>query len=226
MTERTYKKNLDLLTINFRQFLSSRGFNLNEVPSLEQLLYSKSLDPINDFHCRFLKNLEIRLFHWSDSKPISNQRNEHKIGDLLGDLNQILIYYNNFIELYSDILNELEHLCSRSKKFEILFKEFETQKTCYLPFTMFLIKPIQRLIHYKLLVRRLCDFYGPKHHDYFATYHIFIKLAEICKTIDVKLPNIENKQKLMDLQKDLIGVENLAFHANSKRARVRPRLKF
>jgi len=224
MTERTYKKNLDLLTISFRQFLSSRGFSLGEVPLFEQILYTKSLDPINDFHCKFLKNLEIRLFHWSDSKSAVNQSAEQKIGDLLGDLNQILIYYKNFIELYGEILSELELLCSRSKKFDTLFKEFEAQKACYLPFTMFLIKPIQRLVHYKLLLRRLVDFYGPKHHDYFATYHIFVKLAEMCQTIDDKLPNIENKQKLIDLQKDLIGVENLAFNANSKTTRVRAQL--
>lgn len=39
----------------------------------------------------------------------------------------------------------------KNKKFDALYKEFETQKKCYLPLTMFLLKPIQRILHYKLL---------------------------------------------------------------------------
>lgn len=47
-----------------------------------------------------------------------------------------------------------------------MYKEFELQKVCYLPLNTFLLKPIQRLLHYRLLLRRLCGHYTPGHHDY------------------------------------------------------------
>lgn len=63
MTERTYKKDLEVLTSDFRQFTSNIGLG-SELPLLESLLYSQALQPIYQFHTQFLKDLEIRLFHW------------------------------------------------------------------------------------------------------------------------------------------------------------------
>ena len=57
MTERTFKKDLDLLTQTFRQFATKNNFNLFELVLFEQLLYPKTLDPINEFHTDFLKFL-------------------------------------------------------------------------------------------------------------------------------------------------------------------------
>jgi FERM/RhoGEF/pleckstrin domain protein 2 len=160
MTERTYKKDLEILTHIFRQFCSGNSFSLSsELNLLEQLMYSQALDPIQQFHAQFLKDLEIRLFYWTDKNNSANQTNvceeASKIGDLLNNLNVVLKYYDIYLDKYDDILNELESACkNKSKRFEALFKDFESQKVCYLPFTMFLIKPLQRLVHYKLLFER------------------------------------------------------------------------
>ena len=167
MTERTYKKDLDLLTQTFRQFAVTNNFDLSELLVFDQLLYPQALEPIHDFHNEFLKDLELRLFYWTDKNNAtqasanggaentttsSNHQQQHKIGDLLQSLTRIIKNYRNYIEKYDEILNELESACKRNKKFDTLFKDFESQKSCYLPFTMFLLKPIQRLIHYKTLV--------------------------------------------------------------------------
>jgi len=64
MTERTFKKDLDLLTQSFRQFATKNKFDLNDIVLFEQILFSKTLDPINEFHTEFLKVLEQRLFYW------------------------------------------------------------------------------------------------------------------------------------------------------------------
>jgi FERM/RhoGEF/pleckstrin domain protein 2 len=207
MTERTYKKDLELLTNSFRQYAIKNNFDLGELSLLVELLYVQSLEPINDFHSQFLKELELRLFNWTDKT--SNIQEYHKIGDLLIKLNSILLSYRTYIEKYEDILNEIDQGCKKNKKFENLYKDFESQKICYLPFTMFLLKPIQRLIHYKLLIERLLIYYGLKHYDYQETYSVFGKIENINEMINEKLPFIENKQKLIELQRDLIGVDNL-----------------
>jgi len=56
------------------------------------------------------------------------------------------------MEHHEHILTELELALKRSKQFELLYKDFEAQKVCYLPLNTFLLKPAQRLLHYKLIL--------------------------------------------------------------------------
>ena len=58
----------------------------------------------------------------------------------------------NYMEKQDDILVELDKAMKTDKEFEFLYKDFEGQKVCYLPLNTFLLKPGQRLLHYKLLL--------------------------------------------------------------------------
>lgn len=49
---------------------------------------------------------------------------------------------------------------------EALCRDFEQQRVCYLPFNMFLLRPLHRLLHYKLILERLCKHYPPTHDDF------------------------------------------------------------
>ena len=98
------------------------------------------------------------------------------------------------MDKYDDILAELEFTSKRNKKFDCLVKDFEAQKICYLPFTMFLLKPIQRVINYKLLFERLLIYYGRKHGDYDDTYKIYGLLEELNDVINEKLPMIVSRK--------------------------------
>lgn len=122
--------------------------------------------------------------------PASDEANNNKIGDLLNNLNLVLKYYKQFVEKQEDLLVEIDGACKRSKRVDNVFREFEAQKVCYLPFILFLAKPIQRLIHYKLLFERLLICYGPKHRDYHDTYNVYAKLEELSGLVDERLPFI------------------------------------
>ena len=60
----------------------------------------------------------------------------------------------NFLEKQDDILMNLEKAQKTNKEFEFIYKDFESQKVCYLPLNTFLLKPGHRLLHYKLLLER------------------------------------------------------------------------
>lgn len=62
--------------------------------------------------------------------------------------------YRNYLYRQEEIITELDQACKKSKKFEAAYKKFEGQKVCYLPLNTFLLKPGQRLLHYKLLLER------------------------------------------------------------------------
>lgn len=74
--------------------------------------------------------------------------------------------FTGCFQRHDEVLTELEKATKRLKKLETVYREFELQKVCYLPLNTFLLKPIQRLVHYRLLLRRLCGFYAPGHPDY------------------------------------------------------------
>lgn len=71
-----------------------------------------------------------------------------------------------YLQKHDEVLTELEKATKRVKKLETVYKEFELQKVCYLPLNTFLLKPIQRLMHYKLILERLCKHYAPQHRDF------------------------------------------------------------
>lgn len=74
--------------------------------------------------------------------------------------------FTSYLQKHDEVLTELEKASKRLKKLETVYKEFELQKVCYLPLNTFLLKPIQRLMHYKLILERLCKHYSPTHRDH------------------------------------------------------------
>lgn len=85
--------------------------------------------------------------------------------------------FTSYLQKHDEVLTELEKASKRLKKLETVYKEFELQKVCYLPLNTFLLKPIQRLMHYKLILERLCKHYSPAHRDYDDCKGEFAKAA-------------------------------------------------
>merc|ERR1712045_859937 len=71
MTERTYKKDLEILNLWFRDEVSKEEQMPEELLSL---LFSH-LDPIYELHCSFLKDIEQRMATWE------GRGNAHLTGD-------------------------------------------------------------------------------------------------------------------------------------------------
>lgn len=88
--------------------------------------------------------------------------------------------FTSYLQKHDEVLTELEKASKRVKKLETVYKEFELQKVCYLPLNTFLLKPIQRLMHYKLILERLCKHYSPIHRDHDDCKG---ELSEVCPSM-------------------------------------------
>eukprot|EP00061_Rhincodon_typus_P013201 g39426.t1 len=197
-TERTYLKDLEVITVWFR----SAVIKESAMPEGLMTLLFSNIDPIYEFHRGFLKEIEQRLALWvveaetiitrpsagkwdenSDvvvvdrhrpDRPVSSEgrSNAHvkgdyqRIGDVMLRNMCALKEFTGYLQKYDEVLMELERATKQSKKLEAVYKEFELQKVCYLPLNTFLLKPIQRLMHYKLILERLCKHYCPDYRDY------------------------------------------------------------
>lgn len=61
-----------------------------------------------------------------------------------------------------EVLAGLDTASRRLRRLDALCRNFELQKVCYLPLNAFLLKPLQRLGHYRRLLGRLCECPDPR----------------------------------------------------------------
>uniref|UniRef100_A0A8B9KC75 FERM, ARHGEF and pleckstrin domain-containing protein 2 n=1 Tax=Astyanax mexicanus TaxID=7994 RepID=A0A8B9KC75_ASTMX len=206
MTERTYLKDLEVITVWFR----SAVIKENAMPEGLMTLLFSNIDPIYEFHRGFLKEIDQRLALWEGRSNAHVKGDYQRIGDVMLRNMCALKEFTSYLQKHDEVLTELEKATKRVKKLETVYKEFELQKVCYLPLNTFLLKPIQRLMHYKLILERLCKHYSPEHKDHHDCRGDALKeVAEIAAQLQSSLIRLENFQKLTELQRDLIGIENL-----------------
>ncbi|XP_036409653.1 FERM, ARHGEF and pleckstrin domain-containing protein 2-like [Megalops cyprinoides] len=204
-TERTYVKDLEVITVWFR----SAVIKENAMPEgLMNLLFS-NIDPVYEFHRGFLKEIDQRLALWEGRSNAHVKGDYQRIGDVMLRNMCAMKEFTSYLQKHDEVLTELEKATKRVKKLETVYKEFELQKVCYLPLNTFLLKPIQRLMHYKLILERLCKHYSPEHRDRDDCKEALKEVAEMAAQLQSSLIRLENFQKLTELQRDLIGIENL-----------------
>jgi len=205
MTERTYKKDLEVIDLWFRDELSKEECMPEEVLAL---LFNH-IDPIYEHHSVLLKDIEHRLAAWEGRVNGPNKGDIHRIGDLLLKMTSKVELYHRYIEKHRLVLEKLEQSFKRSKSFEQIYRDFETRKVCYLPLNTFLLRPLQRILHYQLIVERLLKHYEPDHIDYNDCNQARMQMEQAISSITHNIHTTENFVKLVELQRDLVGIDNV-----------------
>uniref|UniRef100_A0A8C1N4N2 FERM, ARHGEF and pleckstrin domain-containing protein 1 n=1 Tax=Cyprinus carpio TaxID=7962 RepID=A0A8C1N4N2_CYPCA len=196
-TERTYLKDLELITVLFQKVLDKEDC----VPEALKTLLSSTYEPLHSHHTHFLQELEERLSLWEGQCNMQVKGEIQRLGDLL---------LKTQLEMSSECVFALERACVASCRLECVCREFELQKVCYIPLNVFLLSPLHRLLHYRQILDRLCKHYPPTHTDYSDCKAALDDVCKLEAALRPGLEEIENYQKLLELQKDLIGVEHLA----------------
>uniref|UniRef100_A0A8D2CTS0 FERM, ARHGEF and pleckstrin domain-containing protein 2 n=1 Tax=Sciurus vulgaris TaxID=55149 RepID=A0A8D2CTS0_SCIVU len=204
-TERTYLKDLEVLTVWFRSAVVKEG----AMPTALMTLLFSSIDPVYEFHRGFLREVEQRLALWEDPSSTHTPGDHQRIGDILLRAMRQLKELTSYFQRHDEVLTELDKATKHCRKLELLYKEFELQKVCYLPLNAFLLKPTQRLMHYRLLLSRLCQHQSPGHRDHADCHDALEAITEVTTMLQHSLIRLENLQKLMELQQDLLGVDSL-----------------
>ncbi|XP_075994071.1 FERM, ARHGEF and pleckstrin domain-containing protein 1-like [Genypterus blacodes] len=205
-TERTYLKDLQVITESFQSFEGNEA-----LPDSIKSLMVANYDPVYKFHQGFLKEVEQRLAQWEGRSNAHIKGDYQRIGDVLLKNIQGLRQLTMHLQKHSEVLVELERACRSSRKVEALCRDFEQQKVCYLPFNIFLLRPQHRLLHYKLILERLCKHYPPTHDDFRDSRAALADISEMALQLQGTMMKMENFQKLLELKKDLTGIDNLAI---------------
>lgn len=64
------------------------------------------------------------------------------------------------LQKHGEVPAQLEEATRHCGKLEVVCRDFELQRVCYLPLSAFLLKPLQRPGHYRRLLSRLCRLHG------------------------------------------------------------------
>ncbi|XP_044752124.1 FERM, ARHGEF and pleckstrin domain-containing protein 2 isoform X1 [Coccinella septempunctata] len=201
MTEITYKKDLDVINVWFRDDVGRLA--VEECESLLTLI-----KPLAEAHGSLLKDLENRIHGW-DCKG-GWRSSQGKIADvLLAHLPPLISLYQEYMDEHINVLENLDVAFKQNPQFEQTYREFETQKVCYLPFTTFVLRPLHRLIQYRSLIDRLLKYYGPNHPDRSDCLTVANCLKAIIDPVPEILEESENISTLCELQKDIVGFDNL-----------------
>ncbi|XP_065644231.1 FERM, ARHGEF and pleckstrin domain-containing protein 2 isoform X2 [Hydra vulgaris] len=204
LTERTYVKDLEVLTVSFRNVVE------RYLPTEVLNLIFDNIDPLYDFHCSLLAELEESMLLWESllTNDVSHEMIQ-KIGDILHkNMRQIKIYENH-IEIYGNIMLALEEHIRNSKEFDKAYKEFELTKMCYLSINSFLMKPVQRLLYYKDILERLTKEYGTYYPDAIDIKVAYEEVVFTNNRIEKYFNSLTNMHKLIELENDLVGIDGL-----------------
>lgn len=204
-TERTYLKDLEVVTVSFQ---SAVGQDEATPESLKNTVFS-TFEPLHKFHTGFLKEVEQRLALWEGRSNAHIKGDSQRIGDVMLKNLQALKPLTANLHKQSEVLLELEKACRASRRLEGLCRDFELQKVCYVPLNVFILRPLHRLNHYKQILERLCKHYPATHVDFRDCRAALADVSEVVEQLQGSLIKMENFQKLLELKKDLIGVDNL-----------------
>ncbi|XP_060944599.1 FERM, ARHGEF and pleckstrin domain-containing protein 1 [Limanda limanda] len=204
-TERTYLKDLEVITVSFQ---SAVGEDEATPDSLKSTVHS-TFEPLHKFHAGFLKEVEQRLAMWEGRSNAHIKGDYQRIGDVMLKNLQGLKPLTANLHKQSEVLLELEKASRASRKVEGLCRDFELQKVCYVPLNVFILRPLHRLVHYKQILERLCKHYAATHVDFRDCRAALADVSEVVELLQGSLIKMENFQKLLELKKDLIGIDNL-----------------
>ncbi|KAL0281562.1 UNVERIFIED_CONTAM: hypothetical protein PYX00_002510 [Menopon gallinae] len=205
-TERTYKKDLDVISVWFREEISKSEEEMPE--DVLSCLFSL-IEPLREAHFRFLTEVEQRLSTWEGRNNPQVKGESQGLGDIILNHFSILPSYMKYLDNHLLILERLDAAFRKNRKFEQLYRDFELQRVCYLPLSSFILKPLQRLMHYHNLLSRLIKYYGPDHADYKDCCLAQAKLTPIVENLPSSLKISENFLQLSELQRDMPSFEGL-----------------
>ncbi|OON20857.1 PH domain protein, partial [Opisthorchis viverrini] len=234
MTERTYGRDLSVVCVCFRHSLTCLDDELMSpctdvhqarLPNDLATELFDLLDPIYVEHQKLLADFEARVNSWNGRKisddlsnrpstgihplplsPVAEQQSStYCIGDLfLSHLSMIPRFMTNA----ERVMLLIEEALRSNPELEQQLRQFEAQKICYLPFYVFLLKPMHRLLQYRVTLERLMRYYSETHPDAPDCRVVHARLLDLIQSQWESYKRLENTYKLLEIQRDLTGLSS------------------
>ncbi|XP_071819770.1 intersectin-1-like isoform X2 [Apostichopus japonicus] len=148
-------------------------------------------------HCntKMLKAFRVRKKMSGVNQPI------HTIGDILCEQLAQFSPYIRFCSCQLTASSYLHKKLQSDEKFNELVKTLgQNPRTAGMPLSSSLIKPMQRITKYPLLIQKVLKYTPESHSDYSTTKSAHEKAEELCNQVNEGVREIENSENLEWLQ--------------------------
>ncbi|NXU51405.1 FGD6 protein, partial [Turnix velox] len=198
-SEKVFVDVLKLLHIDFRDAVAHASRQLGkpviEDRILNQILYY--LPQLYELNRDLLRELEERLSHW-----LEHQR----IADIFVKKGPYLKMYSTYIKEFDKNVALLDEHCKKNAGFATVVKDFEMSPRCAsLALKHYLLKPVQRIPQYRLLLTDYLKNLLEESADYRDTKDALAVVIEVANHANDIMKQGDNFQKLMQIQYSLSG---------------------
>nr|XP_022299386.1 activating transcription factor 7-interacting protein 1-like isoform X2 [Crassostrea virginica] len=198
-SEEVFVDVLKLLNVDFRVFISQateatgKPVIPNEV--LNKILnYLPQLQNLNE---EILKDLQNRVVHWEENPQVA---------DIFVKKGPFLKLYTSYIKDFSDANEVLDEACKKFPSFLVAVKQFEKSPRCSnLALKHYMLKPIQRIPQYKLLLQDYRKHLTPESPDYNDTIEALKIVSDVADHANESMRQGDHVQKMLEIQKSVEG---------------------
>ncbi|XP_055973909.1 FYVE, RhoGEF and PH domain-containing protein 6 isoform X1 [Sorex fumeus] len=198
-SEKVFVDVLKLLHIDFRDAVAHASRQLGkpviEDRVLNQILYY--LPQLYELNRDLLKELEERMSHWTE---------QQRIADIFVKKGPYLKMYSTYIKEFDKNIALLDEQCKKNPGFAAVVREFEMSPRCAnLALKHYLLKPVQRIPQYRLLLTDYLKNLLEDSGDYRDTQGALAVVIEVANHANDTMKQGDNFQKLMQIQYSLNG---------------------
>ncbi|XP_073507783.1 FYVE, RhoGEF and PH domain-containing protein 6 isoform X2 [Phyllobates terribilis] len=198
-SEKVFVDVLKLLHIDFRYAVAQASLHLGkpviEDKVLNQILYY--LPQLYELNRDVLRELKERMSQWSE---------QQKIADIFLKKGPYLKMYSTYIREFDRNVSLLDEQCKKNAAFAGVVKDFEMSPRCAnLALKHYLLKPVQRIPQYRLLLTDYLQNLSQESSDYSDTQAALSVVIEVANHANDILKHGDNFQKLMQIQYSLNG---------------------
>ncbi|CAG5115277.1 unnamed protein product, partial [Candidula unifasciata] len=198
-SENTFVDVLKLLNLDFRLHISKLTETLGH-PVVPTETLNKILDylpQLQNFNEDLLKDLKERIENW-ETNP--------RLADIFVKKGPFLKLYSSYIRNFENATATLEDVTKKNPAFASALREFELSPRCAkLALKHYMLKPIQRIPQYKLLLQDYLKQLTEVSPDYKDTVTALNIVSEVADHANDSMRHGDNVQKLLEVQKSLIG---------------------
>ncbi|EEC10668.1 Rho/RAC guanine nucleotide exchange factor, putative [Ixodes scapularis] len=132
---------------------------------------------------------------------VRQRMSENGIIEMIGDiLCENLPYLNPYVRFCSCQVRSMAFIQQKSEsdpRFKSFTRDFcKNPKTRGMPFTSFLLKPMQRMTKYPLMIKKIREYTDPTHHDRGYLDEALEKAEQLCNQINEAVKERENSDHL------------------------------
>ncbi|XP_045409173.1 FYVE, RhoGEF and PH domain-containing protein 6 isoform X2 [Lemur catta] len=198
-SEKVFVDVLKLLHIDFRDAVAHASRQLGkpviEDRILSQILYY--LPQLYELNRDLLKELEERMLNWTE---------QQRIADIFVKKGPYLKMYSTYIKEFDKNIALLDEQCKKNPGFAAVVREFEMSPRCaHLALKHYLLKPVQRIPQYRLLLTDYLKNLREDAGDYRDTQDALAVVIEVANHANDTMKQGDNFQKLMQIQYSLSG---------------------